>query len=75
MTKYNKKITDLESKDTFKTILINEFINKLFLLPLIQVFKYKTDFDRYITKFKSRLVARGDFQANKANTYTITIVI
>ena len=35
MTKYSKEIIDLESKGTFKTILINEFINKLFFLSFI----------------------------------------
>ena len=60
MTKCGKEITDIESKDTFKIILINEFINKFLLLSLIWVFKYKTDSDKYVTKFKSRLVARGN---------------
>ena len=60
MTACNKKITDLESKGAFKTILINASINKFFLLSLMWVFKYKTDFDGFITKFKARLVARGD---------------
>ena len=75
MTRCGKEITDLESKGTFKTISINESINKLLLLPLIWVFKYKTDFDGYITKFKSRLVARGDLQTNKANIYAATAAI
>ena len=75
MIRYNKKITNLKSKGTFKIILINEFINKLLLLSLIWVFKYEIDFDKYITKFKSRLIAREDFQANKTNIYTATIII
>ena len=60
MTAYNKEITNLKSKGAFKTILMNASINKFLLLPLMWVFKYKTDSDGFITKFKARLVARGD---------------
>ena len=75
MIRCGKEITDLESKGAFKTILMDESINKLFFLSLMWVFKYKTDSDGYITKFKSRLVARGDFQANEANTYAATAAV
>ena len=33
---------------------------KTYRLPTIQVFTYKEDLDGYITRFKARLVIRGD---------------
>ena len=35
-------------------------IKKAYRLPTIQVFTYKEDSDGYITRFKARLVVRGD---------------
>ena len=45
------------------------------LLPLIWVFKYKTDSDGFITKYKSRLVARSNLQATEEETYAATVAI
>ena len=35
-------------------------VKKAYRLPTIQVFTYKEDLDGYITRFKARLVVRGD---------------
>ena len=45
------------------------------LLPLIWVFKYKTDFDGFITKYKARFIIKKDLQIIKEKTYVATIVI
>ena len=55
-----RKITDLEFKRVFRIIFINLFINKHLFLLLMWVFKYKMDLNNFVTKFKARLVARGD---------------
>ena len=57
---YNRKFETLEKKGIFKILDIKKEIDTSALLPLIWIFKYKTDNNDYITKFKSRLVARGD---------------
>jgi hypothetical protein len=39
------------------------------------VFTYKTDGDGYLSRFKARLVVRGDLQAPLDNTHAATLVI
>ena len=55
-----RELTDLANMKTFREIDMPKHLTKADLLPLMWVFKYKTDSDGYITKYKSRLVARGD---------------
>lgn len=45
------------------------------VLPLMWVFKYKFDCDGYLTKYKARLVVRGDFQSTEEDTYAATLAI
>ena len=61
ITSYEKEIKELENKKTFKKVDILKGITTKNLLPLMWVFKYKSDSNGYITKYKSRFVARGDF--------------
>ena len=37
------------------------------------VFTYKFDSDGYLTKYKARLVARGDLQTTEEETYAATL--
>jgi hypothetical protein len=39
------------------------------------VFSYKTDGDGYLSRFKARLIVRGDLQAPLDNTYAATLAI
>ena len=39
------------------------------------VFKYKTDFDGYVSTYKARLIVRGDLQYTKENIYAATLAI
>ena len=39
------------------------------------VFTYKTDEDGYITRFKARLVVRGDLQSPLDDTYAATLAV
>jgi hypothetical protein len=43
------------------------------ILPLMWVFTYKFDEDRYLYKFKARLVVRGDLQQDYGDTYAATL--
>ena len=70
-----REITDLESKGAFRTIPMDSSIDKHLLLPLMWVFKYKTDSNGFVTKFKARLVARGDLQKNENDTYAATAAV
>lgn len=45
------------------------------VLPLMWVFTYKTDEDGYITRFKARLVVRGDLQSPLDDTYAATLAV
>ena len=45
------------------------------VLPLMWVFAYKTDEDGFITRFKARLVVRGDLQSPLDDTYAATLAI
>ena len=57
---YGKKITDLTKINIFNIINILEYVISRDLLPLIQVFKYKTDSDGFIIKYKSKLVIKNN---------------
>ena len=70
----NREIKELYGKNTFESIDTNEEDESNYL-PLKWVFKYKTDLDGYITKYKSRLVARGDLHADESMTYAATVAI
>ena len=48
----------LWDKGTFKTVPISDATS--FILPLIWVFIYKGDEDGFLTRYKARLVVRGD---------------
>ena len=56
----NREFKTLKKKDIFKVLDIKKEIDTNVLLFLIWVFKYKADNNDYITKFKSRLIARED---------------
>jgi hypothetical protein len=43
------------------------------ILLLMWVFTYKFDEDRYLYKFKARLVVRGDLQQDYGDTYAATL--
>jgi hypothetical protein len=43
------------------------------ILPLMWVFTYKFDKDRYLYKFKARMVVRGDLQQDYGDTYAATL--
>ena len=75
MTRYSKEIINLTKIGIFSIIdmPLNLFYKDL--LPLIWVFKYKTDSDDFIIKYKSRFVARGDLQIIEEEIYVATIVI
>ena len=60
MTGYGKEITDLTKISIFNIIDILEYVIPKDLLSLMWVFKYKTDSNDFIIKYKSRLVIRGD---------------
>ena len=75
MTKYKRKFIDLANIKTFKEIDMPEYFIKADLLPLIQVFKYKTDSDNYITKYKSKLIIKEDLQYIKEKIYAAIMTI
>ena len=60
MARYERKLINLINIKTFKEIDIFKYFIKADLLPLIWVFKYKTDSDDYITKYRSRLIVKED---------------
>lgn len=39
----------------------------------MQVFSYKFNEDRYLYKYKARLVVRGNLQDDQGNTYAATL--
>jgi hypothetical protein len=53
---------DILRKGCFKPEAQIEGVAKGEILPLMWVFTYKFDEDGYLTKFKARLVVRGDLQ-------------
>ena len=60
MTGYRKEIANLTKMGIFNIIDVLKDLIPRDLLPLMWVFKYKTDSDGFIIKYKSRLVARDD---------------
>ena len=75
MARYGKELTNLTNIKTFKKIDISKYLTKADLLPFIQVFKYKTDSDNYITKYKSKLIVKENLQYIKKKIYAAIIVI
>ena len=68
------EIKALEAKGTWKEIPINEVISKdNVIIPTMWIFNYKFDEEGYLTKYKARLVARGDFQKTNQDTYAATL--
>ena len=60
MTGYGKEITNLTKIGIFNIIDVLEDLIFRNLLFLMWIFKYKTDSDDFIIKYKSRLVIRDD---------------
>ena len=60
MTRCGKEITNLTKIRIFNIIDIPLDLSYKDFLPLIWVFKYKTDSDDFIIKYKSRLVIKGN---------------
>ena len=75
MTACGIEIRDFESKDIFYTINIPTNMTMNNFLPLIWVFMYKSDSDRFLIKYKARLVVRRDLYTIKDETYTATVFI
>jgi hypothetical protein len=63
----------LLEKGTFQYIELAEADLTIPPLPLMWVFSYKFDPDGYLLKHKARLVARGDLQSTKEDTYAATL--
>ena len=75
MIRYSKKIANLIKMGIFSIIDISSDLFYKDLLPLIQVFKYKTSSDGFIIKYKSRFVIKKNLQIIEEETYATTIVI
>ena len=60
MIDYKKEITNLTKINTFNIIDVLKDFTPRDLLPLMWVFKYKTDSNDFIIKYKSRFVAKGN---------------
>ena len=69
------ELRELERKETFRMESLAPETRRQDLLPLMWVFKYKMDSDGYLTKYKSRLIARGDLQATTEDTYAAIVAI
>jgi hypothetical protein len=66
---------DLRAKGVFGQTNQSKATADSEVLPLMWVFSYKTDGDGYLSRFKARLVVRGDLQALIDNTYVATLAI
>ena len=55
-----REYTGLKEKGTF--VIVDLPSPDQTILPVLWVFKYKFDTDRYLTKFKARLCVQGDLQ-------------
>jgi hypothetical protein len=67
------EIDDILRKGCFKPEAHEEGVTEGEILPLMWVFTYKFDEDGYLTKFKARLVVRGDLQQVYEDTYAATL--
>ena len=67
----NQEINTLKSKSTFK--LAPKLDSSKDSLPLIWVWTYKFNENRYILKFKACICARGDLQWTDQETYAATL--
>jgi hypothetical protein len=68
------EVDTLMQKGTFKYVSANmPELALVEVLPLKWVPKYKFDEDGYLTKFKMRVVARGDLQHTDEDTYAATL--
>ncbi|KAI1508242.1 Pol protein [Pyrenophora tritici-repentis] len=67
------EIDDIMRKGCFKLEAHEEGVAEGEILPLMWVFTYKFDEDGYLTKFKARLVVRGDLQQIYKDTYAATL--
>jgi hypothetical protein len=70
-----KEYTDLQRRGTFVKVSKQEPTEKgELVIPTMWVFTYKFDKDGYLTKYKARLVVRGDLQHSKhSDTYAATL--
>ncbi|KAK1918636.1 hypothetical protein P3342_001685 [Pyrenophora teres f. teres] len=66
---------DLCAKEVFEKTTMTTTTVDGEVLPLMWVYTYKTDGDGYLSRFKARLVVRGDLQAPLDNTYATTLAI
>lgn len=66
---------DLRAKGVFGQTAYSKTTADSEVLPLMWVFTYKTDGDGYLSRFKARLVVRGDLEAPLDNTYAATLAI
>ena len=65
----------LQGRDTWKPVLIQDIGNSTILL-VIQVFTYKFDEDRWLEKYKARLVIHRDlYQNDQQETYVATLAV
>ena len=65
---------DLERRGTFETVPTSS-AGKAFIIPVRWVYTYKFDKNGYLTKYKARLVVRGDLQRHSIHeeTYAATL--
>jgi hypothetical protein len=66
---------DLRAKGVFRKTDKTKATADGEVLPLMWVFRYKTDSDRYLSRLKARLVVREDLQAPLDNTCAATLAI
>jgi hypothetical protein len=69
----DREFNALLEKGTFKYIKKLKIDDTKEPLPLMWVFTYKFDQDRYLLKHKAQLVARRDLQYTAEDTYTATL--
>lgn len=69
----DKEIDILLAKNMFTYKELSTIKSTETPLLLMWVFTYKFDKDGYLERFKARLVARGDLQATKEDTYAATL--
>jgi hypothetical protein len=63
----------LETRDTFTSVPESE-ANGAFIIPVMWVCTHKFDEDGFVTKYKARVVVRGDLQQNQLkDTYAATL--